>query len=384
MPIHIGKPYIRQEAERTCLCALLKYNEQEEEAWFSVEQEYAAGLTWERSDAFVIGFLTTAMWKGEDIFCEAPITKRLYYQLTTYLIPTMAANMPVYHAIRIHAPVAEKQLPCAGAVATGWTGGVDSMYTLMTHIQPSQPGYRLTHLLIANNGALEGKHCRQNLDNMVSLARQGIARELGLSVIGIDSNLHILQSEHYLSVAVFRLCAVVLAVQKLLRVFLHSAGGDFSLFKLDQENSARYELLPLSCFETDNTHFYTSGGAASRMQKLEVMADFAPAQNYLHPCIYVGRTNCGTCLKCMRTMTGLYSLGTLEKFGNVFDVERFCRQKEDYFFQLLNHEDHPLHAEILRSMERRGIPIPPQALRRSRIRRAATIVAQRKLKPKED
>lgn len=384
MSIHIGKPYIRQEADRTYLCALLRHNGQEAEAWFSVELEYAASLTWERADAFVIGFLTTAMRDGEDIFCEAPLTKRLYYQLTTYLIPTMAANMTVYHTIGIHAPVTEELLPCEGAVATGWTGGVDSMYTLMGHIRTAQPGYRLTHLLIANNGALEGKHCRHNLDDMVSLARQGIARELGLSVIGIDSNLHILQNEHYLSVAVFRLCAVVLAVQKLLRVFLHSAGGDFSLFKLDPENSARYELLPLSCLETNNTRFYSSGGSVSRMQKLEAMADFAPAQNYLHPCIYVGRTNCSTCLKCMRTMTGLYSLGVLEKFENVFDVERFSQQKEDYFFRLLNHGDHPLHAEILRSMERRGVPIPPEALRRARIRRAATIVAQRNLKPKED
>ena len=91
-----------------------------------------------------------------------------------------------------------------------------------------------------------------------------------------------------------------------------------------------------------------------------------------------------TCLKCMRTMTALYSLGVLEKFEKVFDVEQFCRQKEDYFFRLLNHADHPLHAEILRSMERRGVPIPPEALRRARIRRAATIVAQRNLKPKED
>ena len=87
MPIHIGKPYIRQEAERTCLCALLKYNEQEEEAWFSVEQEYAAGLTWERSDAFVIGFLTTAMWKGEDIFCEKAQGAHIHFELTENNIP---------------------------------------------------------------------------------------------------------------------------------------------------------------------------------------------------------------------------------------------------------------------------------------------------------
>ena len=212
MPIHIGKPYIRQEADRAYLCALLRRNGQDAEAWFSVDPEYAPYLAEERSDAFVIGFLTTAMRDGEDIFCEAPITKRLYYQLTTYLIPTMAANMTLYHTIGIHAPVAEELLPCEGAVATGWTGGVDSMYTLMEHIQPNQPGFRLTHLLIANNGALEGKHCVQNLHDMVALARQGIARDLGLSVIGIDSNLHILQNEHYLSVAVFRLCAVVLAV----------------------------------------------------------------------------------------------------------------------------------------------------------------------------
>lgn len=381
--IKIEAPSIRQE-ERTVLYAPITLEGMRQEAWFSVETEYGKYLVDDRLDAFVVGFLTTAMRLGEDIHCDAPISRRLYYQLTEYLIPAMAANMEIYHPIAIHAPLTDAPLSCERAVGTGWTGGVDSMYTLMTHLNAPEPSRRLTHLMVANVGTLEGDDTRKTLRHMTEKARNGVAAELGLQVVSVDSNLQELQKENYLAVAGFRLPAAVLALQKLFGVFYNSAGYEFHRFSFVQENSAYYELLPLSCFETDTTVLYSTGGQVTRMGKLQALSEYTLAHQYLHPCIYIRRENCCTCGKCVRTMGALYALGTLEKFHRVFDVEKFHREKDEYLANILSHSESQHYGEVLAMMRKRGVPIPAEALRKERIRRAATVIAQKRLKPKGD
>lgn len=368
MKLVIGKTYLRQEAERAFLCAPVTINGETREAFFSVEQEYARYLTPERSDAFVVGFMTTAMRMGWDMECHTPMTKRLHYQITNYLIPAMADNMEIYHPISIHAPVCDVRLPCEKAVGTGWTGGVDSMYTLMNHMGLENPGHRLTHLVIANNGALESEENQKLLAYMAEKARNGVAADLGLQVITIDSNLQLLQEENYLAVAAFRLPAVILAAQKLFGVFLNSAGYEFDKFSFVQENSAYYELLPLQCFETDCTAFYSANGAIPRIQKLEALSAFPLAHKYLHPCIYAMREdNCGSCGKCVRTQAALYALGTLEKFRAVFPVDHFMENKIQYLSQIVLKKDSQHYGEVLTQMQKNGIPIPPEAVRRAHV-----------------
>lgn len=371
----IAKPYRKETAENVFLCARVTIRGNTEEAWFSVEPEYARYLTDDRADAFVVGFLTTAMKLGTDIYCDAPITRRLYYQLTRYLIPAMAANMALYHPIAIHAPVTDAPLPCENAVGTGWTGGVDCSYTLMTHL--NTPGRKLTHLLIANVGTLESNHNTELLAYMAQTARNGIARELGLSVIAVDSNIQLLQKEQYLSVAAFRLPAAVLALQKLFGVFLHSGAYEFSRFAFVQENSAYYELLPLSCFETDCTVFYSTGSQVSRIQKLKELSDFPLAWKYLHPCIYAQRGNCGTCGKCVRTQGALYALGTLDRFDEVFDLDAFYKHKNDHLAEMLAKKESQHYGEVIALMKQRGMEVPPEAQRKARILRAAALAAKK-------
>lgn len=342
-----------------------------------MEPEFVPYLIDDRADPFVVGFLTAAMTMGADIYCDAPITRRLYYQITTYLIPAMAANMDNYHLIAIHAPVTDVPLPCEGAVGTGWTGGVDSMYTLATHIHSAEPGMKLTHLLVANVGTLESSHNTRLLHYMAECARKGIARELDLAVIAVDSNIQLLVDAPFLAVLAFRLPAAVLALQKLFRVFLHSGAVEFSHFAFVPESGAYYELLPLSCFETDCTVFYSAGSQVSRIQKLKELSDYPFAQAYLHPCIYVQGNNCGRCGKCVRTMGALYALGTLDNFGKVFDLEDFYQRKEDILADILANKESQHYGECLYVMRQRGMELPPEVRRKARIRRAAAVVAKK-------
>lgn len=372
----IGKIYLRQEHGRTFLCAPVTIEGNMSEAFFSVGTEYTDYLTSERSDAFVVGFLTTAMRLGCDICCETPMTKRLYYQLNQYLIPAMANNMDVYHHITIHAPLTDDKLPCEGAVGCGWTGGVDSMYTLMRHTDSDNPGYTLTHLLIANNGALESDCNQELLAYMANNACTGIAAQLGLKVLDVDTNLQLLQTEKYLAVAAFRLSAVVLAVQKLFGVFLNSSGYEFSKFAYVPENSAYYELVALQYLETDCTVFYSSGGAISRIQKLEALSSYPPAQKHLHPCIYAKGENCGKCGKCVRTQAALYALGKLELFGHVFPVDEFYANKDHYLAQIVLNRNSQHYGEVLTQLEKSGIPLSAQTLQNAKVLTAVSKVVK--------
>ena len=381
--IYIEKPYTEVVDGQARLCARVTAPRVDKELWFSVEPEYGRYITDDRADAFVVGLLPMAMRLGLNIRSQAPITRRLYYQLTQYLIPAMAGNMEAYHPISIDAPVTDAVLPCENAVGTGWTGGVDSMYTLMTHIREISPDYPLTHLLIANVGTLESDRNTELLQYLAAKARTGIARELDLRVVAVDSNLQLLQEAPYLSVAVFRLPAAVLALQKLFGVFLHSGAYEFSRFAFVVENSAYYELLPLNCFETDCTVFYSTGSQVSRIQKLQELSTFPLAQRYLHPCIYAHRSNCGRCGKCIRTQGALYALGTLENFRDVFDLPDFYANLEDHFARILANRNSQHYGEVIREMGRRALPLSPAVQRKARILRAAQQVAKTRYSDEE-
>ena len=376
--IRIGMPYMEEAPGGVRLCAPVLLQGRKQTMWFSVPPEYGKYLTDDRADAFVAGIFTTAMREGADIVCEAPVSRRLLYQLGRHLIPMMAANMGgVFHAVKIQAAPADVKLPCAGAVGTGWTGGADCMFTLMKNLRAEEPSRRLTHLLITSNGALEDKDNSALLQRLVEEARAGIAAETGLKVLGVDTNLQELQPEPFLSVAAFRHCAVALALQKLFGAFFWSSTYEFARFAFDPNNSGYYELVIYSSFETDATALYSAGGAYSRAQKLRALSDYPPAHKYLHPCVHPVGKNCGRCGKCVRTEAALYALGTLARFAEVFDTDAFERDKDWYFAQLLAHERSQHYGEALVLLRQRGIEPSPEARRMARTLRAAKTVADK-------
>ena len=374
----IGKPYVERRDSQAYLCAPVDLAGRREVLWFRVDEEYERYLVDDRADAFVAALLTPAMKAGADIVPDAPLSRRLLYQLRHYLIPVLSANLEGYHSISLRAEPMDVKLPCENAVATGWTGGVDSMYTLMRTIDAEEPSRRLTHLMVADNGALEGEDTPGQQRAMIEYARQTVGRELGLPVVGIGSNIQELFFEPFLEVTAYRQAAVILAMQKLFGVYYNSAAYEFSRFAFVVENCAYYELVILDNFQTDSTVFYSAYGAVSRAQKLRELSDYPLAWRYLHPCIrQVPAKNCGRCGKCVRTMTALYGLGTLEKFSQVFDVGAFRRDKDWYVANTLAHKESQHYGEALVLMKHRGLEPSEHAKRMARSMRAAMAVVGR-------
>lgn len=218
------------------------------ETIFSVDTKYKAYLTEDRADAFAVGLLMTALCSNMDIVCEAPLTRRLRYQLNHYLIPVMSANLKGLYPVNICAEITDDVLPCDGAVGMSWTGDTDSLYTLKEHLSLEEQSYRLTHLLIEPHG-------REMEDN------------LGLNVIHVNSNLSELWPESSSGNTTLYQASKILALQKLFRVFLKPARHEFSDFSFDENDCSHYDLATLSFLETDTTAFYSAGGGYSHEYK---------------------------------------------------------------------------------------------------------------------
>lgn len=329
--IVIGSPYIKYVNENIRLCSMITRPSGEFEFYFELPSEYEKYLCHERSDSFVLAILEYAMFMGYDIECEAPLAEALYYQLRNYGISIFSQNLSFLKNIKINAPITSEIIESEGAVGTGFSAGVDSFYTVLKHIKPDESSYRLTHLLIVNNGAFthspvehSGKLFHKQVERLTP-----VARELGLPLIPINTN----STDFYIEIGKddrnsnyvlgpnpIKIAACVYALQKLFSVYFIASGMQMDKFKFSTADPNLALLFHVKMCSSDSIVFYESGSEVNRLQKVEYIASNEVVQKHLS--VDYGN-NCSHCKKCLRTMFELYSINMLDKFDSVFDVDDF-------------------------------------------------------------
>lgn len=358
--LQIGNLYLQYTEGQARLCSDITLNGRGTMLWFGVDEGQADYLCSQRSDAFVMALLPAAMRGGHNISCQTPMSERLHYQLENYLIPSLCAAGDLYHPVSIQAPLTSEPVRNKQAVGTGFSGGVDSLYSIMTHGKDST--YPLTHLALFNVGVFEGPGFRESFRKSCRNAQE-FADEMGLELVCLDSNISQVLPERFLDVYSFRNLAGAMVLQGLFSRYLLSSGHDVANFSFDLHNSATYDLLTVHCAQTESLSIYLSGGQIQRACKLKKLSDWETAYQWLHPCVYghVGGKNCGHCKKCARDMTTLYALGTLDRFDAVFDIPAYQKALPQRIgFVLANRGNH-LYDETYRLLEEKQIPIPPAA-----------------------
>ena len=340
----IHAPKICQTADgKSRLMAEIDFGGDAKEIWLEVDSKYAEYLCAERADAFLIALLPHAMRAGLDIECKAPISERLKYQIETYLIPSLVKYGCSLHASAIIANTDSVPMQNAGGVGAGVSCGVDSFHILYNYLSPRYSSLKLTHLVLNYVGAFwPGEKGRQQYNVMQEKARQ-LCAELNMELILIDSNIADAIPCDFIKIHTFRNMFAVYALQKLWKVFFYgSAGVDFQqgfdLQDNDLYDAANYDLLTLDCLSVQNLKIYSEGGAIERMDKMRTIADFDLAQRYLWVCTMGAGSNCNRCFKCYRTLLILDALGALDKFGKVFDIDYYRRNRSWYLQKLYwNH-----------------------------------------------
>lgn len=352
--LHIGVPFIYEWKEKIRLASLIKWEKEEKEYYFEVDKEYGKYLVYENTDAFVCALLYFAMINNYDIECEVPMSTQLYYQLTTYLIPCIAAPDNNLNPISLKAECAsiETQISRGYAVGASLSGGVDSFYTVICHLKEKSE-FCLTHLFLFNNFGVYGEETdtRKRFKELVD--RQApIANDLGLPLITMYSNMYEWDYPHYQNYFTLRLCSHMLALKKLFGIYYFSSGrtfGEFAIY-VPSKSTGAYDLLNVHVLSDKQLVFYTSGAEAYRTEKVACLVDEPIVQKNLQVCNIYTDHNCSLCEKCQQTMAILWVMDKLESFYEVFDVEQFIKDRRKILIKI-NAKDNVFNKEIIQFMK---------------------------------
>ena len=336
--VHIESPRVVSDADFATLEAFLSIDGKREKVWFKVAKKYEPYLCFERSDAFVIAVLNYAMRNQHDIRCDTPISEDLYYNIDRYLIDALVKYNKDFYRPVITAPIASEDLPCAGAVGTGISCGVDSLHALACQTKTKFVRHNITHLAFNNVGSHgEGEKGELLYQKRLQLPKQ-FAEEYGFELVASDSNLmNVVQQNHFKTHTYSSMFAVY-CLQKLYSVYYYASSGcryhEFTLIDRPEIASGSYEMLSLPLFSTHALRIYSEGEGMSRMEKLRDVVKYVPSYKYLNVCLREEH-NCGKCEKCIRTLLGIDALGELDKYAEVFDIGYYRKNKKWYLQQML-------------------------------------------------
>lgn len=336
--ITIGTPRISTEAQTATLSASITIDGDCKEVWFKVDRKFEEYLCHERGDAYVIAVLNYAMRNHHDIVSEAPLSEDLFYNLDRYLIDAIVQYNKNFHRPQITAEIASDPLPCAGAVATGISCGVDSLHALANQVGTKFIKHNITHLTYNNVGSHgEGEYAEKLYRARLERPRK-FAKEYGFEFVASDSNLQDVVAQNHYKTHTYSSMFAVYCLQKLYSVYYYASAGyrydEFTLVDKPAICSGSYEILSLPLLSTRNLRIYSEGEGLSRLTKLYAIVNYAPSYKYLNVCLDHG-DNCGKCEKCVRTLLGIDVLGALDKYTEVFDVDYYRKHKKWYLVQML-------------------------------------------------
>lgn len=327
--------------------------------YFEVNNKYSEYLCDELYDSFVISLIPYAIKHNEDIIIDGYISSKIYYQLTTYLIPLLSKTFNK-KLVKIEAKIKEIYYKGSG-VGASISCGVDSFYTLLKHKNQKDNNYNITHLTFFNagsNGQYGGEKAKNLFKKRVKYVSE-FCKQNNYNLITIDTNINEFLMMNHEKTHSFRTLGCVLALQKLFSKYYFASGLPFDGSHIDESDTAFYDILNVQCLSNENISFYCSGIETTRLEKIKYISKFKETYNWLNVCV-IDDINCGKCEKCIRTMTALDAIGCLEKYNSVFDTKGFYKNKKKYMINILEYNreklKHGLYQEIIDEYKKKNNP----------------------------
>jgi hypothetical protein len=288
--------------------------------WYRFPPEFESLIDSSCGDTFLATLLLPAMVTGEPLEVEAPVSEKLFNALSTiqdiyYCWDTCLTKVAV---------TAPKRLPTINnarstQAASFFSGGLDSFYTLLKHIQdnhetePTQ--YNLSHLILVRGYDIPvHPEYDEFFEETLNNAREA-GRAVSKEMLLISTNLRELMDlfvDWWLGHGA-ALGAVALTLGNLFgKIYIPSGSSYAGLIPWGS-----HPLLdPL--WSTEELAIVHDGCEAARLKKISFIARAPVVAKYLRVCTAINSNlakallNCGQCEKCLRTMIGLHIAGTLE------------------------------------------------------------------------
>ena len=332
MNIIISKPVIEEKNDIIRLYSDITLGKINKRLFYEYPIEYKEYITDERIDCFLIPILPYAMIAskrmiGEKVVIESKVkvSNQIMSNLKSLYIPILSKNVEYWGGnIEFDMELDYSILENAGGCATGISGGIDSSYTIAKSMEQGDETRKLTHGMFLNMGIYGGYDTE--MEKSLEINAQNICKTVGIKYLPIKTNtcLDLYRGAHG-PVVPFIMMGTVLSLQKLLSNYLYSV--DFSAEEqfFDIVHAARYDWLNTLCFSTQNLRFWPIGLEATRMDKVKLLANYKFSHEHTAVCINskAEAMNCSVCAKCTETMVELDSIGKLELYDKVFDVNKY-------------------------------------------------------------
>lgn len=272
------------------LCADLESDGDVTTFWLSFDVKLRDFITTDRYDAFLTMALLHAMELGEDIAVEGAVSERLYYGYVNALIPQIAVFLPDLKPVSISVDTCwrDDRSKRPAGVGVLFSGGVDSMHMVLTHLEPDIPaGFRPTHLLFTNVGT-QGNSFYGDIGRARDLFHKrrrhlGVfAAEAGLEFIAVDSNWH----EHFSWQPAQQVVTLNIAVAQSLqglfgKIFYPDQYGFRESIQWAPGNLVIRQPQTVPWMSTEMLDCLTAGGQDPRLDKLEYLAKSSLARSIL-------------------------------------------------------------------------------------------------------
>jgi len=304
--------HARIEASHPKLAAL-------DRLWFEVEEACGLAVS-DRADAFLVALIPIAMACGESLEVRGRTSPRLAWGIREFQNvhfswwPRHMKIVDVRYGTLEEAPAGDRGV----GVASAFSGGVDSFFTLWSHTQDREPipGFRVSHALVINGFDLDVDLEESGRFETLQAIYAPLLARVGVELVTVRTNLRAFRLAGAKKSGLIRSFGTALIAPALTlcptfgRFYLAAARG-YAQFEADGSNPMTDPLLGTAGFQT----IHDGAQASARFAKLAALAGWPEALASLRVCSNPSWRNidsergvidnCGACKKCIWTLTSL-------------------------------------------------------------------------------
>jgi len=307
------------------------------------------------ADAFVAALLIPCLERGEPLEVLPPVSPQLAARIP-HIKDVVLALFPNFHRVEVKVRPSETAAERTGTrVATLFSGGVDSFYSLIKSLAPDMdPAMRPTDLMFMRG--LEQRLDESTGADATFAIVEEVAQTMGVGVLWGETNLRMLFGLNYeLYYHASALVGSALALSRGVRRLL--VPSTFSYGQLIPWGS--HPILD-ELWSTEALEVIHHGAEARRVDKIAGIINHRLAMQRMRVCLknHAGPNNCGRCQKCARTMMALEILGRLSDVPTFPRVSRetlahwLCADNPIFVQELYDFARHIGNDEALKFLDR--------------------------------
>jgi hypothetical protein len=362
-PWIVRPPKLTIQGETARIAADLVGPDQVQTLWFECDATYAQDLSSRTCDTFLVASLLPAMRLGLNISVEGAVSSKLFYNLTNYYMEVLPQLVP---GLRRKSQLRSDELIRTNwggeLVYTGFSAGVDSFCTFITHSDDLIPREFKVSRFFFNNVGSHGQHrddrkvFRERLKRVTELGA-----EMDIPVVAVDSNLNSILKMDFQLTHTIRNISVALLFQNSCGKFLYSSAVHYKdVYVGPTYDIGHADPITLPLLSTETTECISASSQYKRHRRTEIVSSYHPTYRSLDVCIAPRRAakiNCSKCWKCMRTQLSLDVIGALRKYDQVFEHSTYLRFRSLYIAIVRRSKD-PLLREIREAIVTKGFTVP--------------------------